>query len=342
VVALDPFTGDVRALVGGRDYGQSPFNRVVDGRRQPGSAFKPFVYAAAVAESLAANTAVADTALAIPMPNRTVYRPRNADGEFLGALTMREALARSRNPVAVDLALRIGIDTVASLARSLGIAAPIAPYPSSAIGASVVQPLDLVAAYASFANLGGRVEPRFITRIEDASGRVVWQNRLQVAPGVIDPGVAFIVRDMMRDVVERGTATSIRRYVPAALPVAGKTGTTDDNSDVWFVGMTPDLVAGVWLGFDKPKSIAAGAAGGTLAAPIFGRMLQLAGATRSSLPWAPPPTLVAAELDRMNGDLATAQTPPERRYTEYFLDGTEPAQLRMDVWRILRRGAIVF
>jgi penicillin-binding protein 1A len=342
VVAMDPFTGDVRALVGGRDYAQSPFNRAVDGLRQPGSAFKPLVYATAVAESLAANALVADTAVSYRQPNRTVYRPGNADGEFLGPLTLRDALAQSRNPVAVQLADRFGMDTIIATARALGITSPIAPYLSSAIGASAVQPLDLVAAYAAFANLGARVEARFITRIEDASGRVVWQNRLQPAIPALDPRVAFIVRDMMRDVVERGTATAVRRFIPPAVPVAGKTGTTDDNTDVWFVGMTPDLVAGVWLGFDKPRTITPGAAGGSLAAPIFGRMVQIAAGARSAPPWLPPPGIVVADFDRETGALATATTPPERRYTEYFIDGTEPVELRMDMWRILKPGTIIF
>jgi penicillin-binding protein 1A len=340
VIAMDPFTGDVRALVGSRDFTRSPFDRAVNGMRQPGSAFKPFVYATAIAESLAANTLVADTALAIALPNRTTYRPKNADGEFLGALTLREALARSRNPVAVQLGQQFGMDTVIALARALGISSPIAPYPSSAIGASAVQPLDLVAAYATFANLGARVEARFITRIEDGAGRVVYQNRVPTPPIVLDPRVAFIVRDMMRDVVERGTATSVRRYVPPSIPVAGKTGTTDDNTDVWFVGMTPDLVAGVWLGFDKPKPIAPGAVGGSLAAPIFGRMLQLS-PSRGGV-WAPPAGLLFAELDRLTGEMATPVTPIDRRYTEYFLDGTEPAEMRMDLFRLLRGARSVF
>lgn len=343
VVAMDPFTGDVRALVGGRDYAQSPFNRAVNGMRQPGSAFKPFVYATAIAESLAANAIVADTALAIPLPNRTIYRPKNADGEFLGPITLREALARSRNPVAVELATRYGIDTVVATARALGIKSPIAPYPSSAIGASVVQPLDLVAAYATFANLGARVEPRFITRIEDQDGAVVWQNRMPTPEIVLDPHVAYIVRDMMRDVVDRGTATAVRRYVPASIPVAGKTGTTDNNSDVWFVGMTSDLVAGVWLGFDRPKMITSGAGGGSLAAPIFGNMVQLASAGRSGPSWDHAPQgLITAELDRLTGQLATTETPEDQRYTEYFLDGTEPIELRMNAWRILKGGTVIF
>lgn len=343
VVAMDPFTGDVRALVGGRDYAQSPFNRAVNGMRQPGSAFKPFVYATAIAESLSANSMVADTAIAIVLPNRTTYRPKNADGEFLGPLTLREALTLSRNPVAVELATRYGMDTIVATARALGIRSPIAPYPSSAIGASVVQPLDLVAAYATFANLGARVEPRFITRIEDQSGTVVWQNRMPTPDIVLDPHVAYIVRDMMRDVVDRGTATAVRRFVPASIPVAGKTGTTDNNSDVWFVGMTPDLVAGVWLGFDRPKMITPGAGGGSLAAPIFGRMIQLAGVGRGGPSWDPVPEgVISAELDRTTGQLATAETPEEQRYTEYFLDGTEPIELRMNAWRILKGGAVIF
>ena len=342
VVALDPFTGDVRALIGGRDYSQSPFNRAVNGMRQPGSAFKPFVYATAIAESLAANAIVGDTAIAIELPNRTTYRPQNADGEFLGNITLREALARSRNPVAVQLATRYGLDTVIATARGLGLNSAIAPYPSSAIGASVVQPLDLVAAYATFANLGARVEARFITRIEDQSGNVVWQNRARTPTSVLEPRVAFIVRDMMRDVVERGTATSVRQYVPASIPVAGKTGTTNDNTDVWFVGMTPDLVAGVWLGFDRPKTITPGAGGGSLAAPIFARMVQLSGAGTGGPSWVAPEGLITAELDRVTGLLATIETPDDRKYMEFFLDGTEPIELRMNAWRILKGGAVIF
>lgn len=342
VVALDPFTGDVRALVGGRDYARSSFNRAVNGMRQPGSAFKPIVYATAVADSLPANEMVADTAIAIAMSRNVTYRPRNSDGEFLGNITLREALTRSRNPVAVQLAERFTMDSVIATARALGITSPISPYPSSAIGASVVQPLDLVVAYAAFDNLGARVEARFITRIEDASGKLVWQNPITPPVPAIDPRVAFIVRDMMRDVVDRGTATAIRRYLPSTIPVAGKTGTTDDNSDVWFVGMTPDLVAGVWLGFDQPAPIAPGAAGGVLAAPIFARMLQHSGTLRAGLPWRAPSGLVVAELDRATGQVATDATPPERRYTEYFLDGTEPAVLRMDVWRLLKGGTLIY
>ncbi|MDQ3672944.1 MAG: PBP1A family penicillin-binding protein, partial [Gemmatimonadota bacterium] len=328
VVAMDPTSGDVRALVGGRDYSDSPFDRAVDGRRQPGSSFKPIVYAAAIADSLAPNALFADTALAITLPNGTVYSPANSDGDFSGHLTLREALARSRNGIAVQLGLLLGMDSVAALARRMGIDTRIAPYPSSAIGASAVQPLDLVAAYTTFANLGTPVEPRFIHRIEDDNGKVVLSREVRALPPALDPRVTFIVRDMMRDVVERGSASTIKRYLPGSIPVAGKTGTTNDNTDVWFIGLTPDLVAGVWLGFDKPVTIAPWAGGGSLAAPIFGRMLAKYYAENPQLiasaaaQWKAPIGVIPGDIDRETGGVADELTPAHRRYTEFFVEGT--------------------
>jgi penicillin-binding protein 2D len=349
VVALDPTSGDVRALVGGRDYNDSQFDRAVDGMRQPGSSFKPIVYALAIADSISPNTIFQDTALAITLPNGTVYSPENSDGQFLGPLTLREALAKSRNGVSVQLGQKLGIDSIANLAHRMGLSSRIAPYPSSAIGASVVQPLDLVAAYTTFANLGTPVEPRFIYRVEDRNRKVVLSREVTALAPALDPRVTYVVRDMMRDVVERGTAASIRRYLPASIPVAGKTGTTNDNSDVWFIGLTPDLVAGVWLGFDKPTSITAGAAGGSLAAPVWGKMLARYYAakpeiltSRAAQQWIPPVGVIFGDVDRATGELATDQTPPDRRYTEYFVEGTEPASLRADPWKLFGWGPIIF
>lgn len=339
IIALDPATGDVRALVGGRNYAEGPFNRAVNGLRQPGSAFKPIVYARAIMDSIPANAIIPDTSLEIVVDQGNIYRPKNADGAFLGNITLREAFTKSRNPVAVQLWQRLTGDSVIALARRMGVRSFIAPWPSSAIGASVVQPLDLVAAFTVFPNLGTPVEPRFVYRAEDASGRTVYQQGVRTLPPAMSPEVAFIVRDLMRDVVDRGTATSVRRYVPQAVPVAGKTGTTDDNTDVWFIGATTDLVAGVWLGFDKPRMIASGAAGGTLAAPIFGQMLARSNYGRTAT-WTPPPGLVTAELDRDSGKLAEPSTPPEKRYLEYFLAGTEPGALRVDARRLFGWGPI--
>ena len=349
VVALDPTSGDVRAMVGGRDYSDSQFNRAVDGNRQPGSSFKPIVYAAAIADSIRPNAMFADTALAINLPNKTIYRPENSDSQFLGTISLRDALAMSRNVVAVQVAMILGMDSIINLAHRMGLNSVIAPYLSSAIGASAVQPLDLVAAYTTFANLGTPMEPRFIYRIEDKNRKVVLAREVRALAPALDPRVTYVVRDMMRDVVERGTAASIRRYLPASIPVAGKTGTTNDNSDVWFIGLTPDLVAGVWLGFDKPVSIASGAGGGSLAAPVWGKMVARYYASKPEIltsrapeQWVPPVGVIMGEVDRATGELATPDTPAERRYTEYFVEGTEPPSLRADPWKVFGWGPIIF
>lgn len=338
-VVLDPISGEVRALVGGRDYARSSFNRAVDGNRQPGSAFKPFVYAQALAEGLTGSSLVSDTALRIRLDNGQFYSPDNADNEFLGAITVREALTRSRNPVAVQLAMGVGMDSVIALARRAGLRAPIAPYPSSALGASVVQPLDFVAAYATFDNGGMAIEPRFITRIDDRAGRVVHTPMAASPRAAMDPRIAFIMRDMMQDVVTRGTASTLRRLVPPRIAVAGKTGTTNDNTDVWFVGMTPELVTGVWIGFDKPAMISPGAVGGTLAAPIAGRIIASVYGARGSGAWTPPPGVIGVEIDRTSGKPADQTTPADRRYTEWFLEGTEPGA-PVWPWSLFRFGPI--
>jgi len=352
LVALEPETGEVRALVGGRDYQDSPFDRALNAVRQPGSAFKPIVYAAAIADSIPADTMLADTALAIPLADGTIYRPDDADGLFLGPMTMREALVRSRNSVAVQLALRLGLDSVIDLAHRFGITTPIAPYPASAIGASGVRPIELVAAYGAFATLGAVAQPQMLLRVEDRTGHEIWAAHGPSVATVLDSNVAFIVRDMMRDVVDRGTASSVRRVLSAEIPAAGKTGTTNDNTDVWFIGCTPHLVAGVWLGFDAPQPITPGAAGGSLAAPIWAQFMAAAtarsdtvsatGAMGDSAVWAPPPTVSEAELDRLTGAPADSTTPPDRRYVEYFLPGTGPAALRFDPRSVFGGGAVVY
>jgi penicillin-binding protein 1A len=344
VVAIEPSTGDVRALVGGRDYQLAPFNRAVSALRQPGSSFKPFVYAKALEDSMSAATIVPDTALIIVLDSARgeFYSPGNSDGKFLGPITLRQALTLSRNPVAVQLALRVGLDSMSAMGRRAGIPTPIMPVPASALGASGVRPLDYVAAYTIWANLGSTVEPRLLTRIDDATGRTVLQRGPSVPQSVMDPRVAFIVRDMMRDAAERGTGGSARRAVPWAITIAGKTGTTNDNVDVWFMGMTADLVAGVWLGFDRPTTITPGAQGGTLAAPIWGAMMARYYAGRPApAPWVPPVGMLTAELDRTTGLLADAATPAAQRYTEFFVPGTEPEPLKSVPWKMPVFGAVI-
>ena len=342
VVMLSPLSGDVLALVGGKDFAASSFDRVIDGRRQPGSSFKPFVYGTALLQGIPANTIEQDTALSIVLQNGKTYSPDNSDGKFLGPLTMREALVLSRNPVAVQLGMQVTIDSVAALSKRMGLDATIPPYPSSAIGTASVRPLDMASAYGAIANGGVAIKPRFVQRVEDRTGRTVWAPKIAPPQYALDTRVAFVLRDMMRDVVERGTATSVRRYVPKEIPVAGKTGTTNGSTDVWFVGMTPELVGAVWVGYDTPKPVAGGqAAGGTVAAPVFGRAVQAFYAVnKSTLPWTPPPGVVAVELDRATGLPATAETLPAKRYTEWFVTGTEPGAIPVDVWKLLELGGI--
>jgi 1A family penicillin-binding protein len=341
IVALDPATGDVRAMVGGRDYARSSFNRATYALRQPGSSIKPFVYARALMDSIPANTLFVDSALSIPLPNGDVYSPENAEGDYVGPMTMREALVHSRNTVAVQVGLQVTMDSVAALAAASGIDTPILPYPSSAIGASAVRPVDFVAAYSVFATNGAAVDPRYILRIEDRGGRTVYTAPEPEPRPVLDPRVAFIVRDILRDVATRGTGAAARRIVPAQIPVAGKTGTTNDNADVWFVGFTPTLVAGVWLGFDKPRTIMPGAVGGTLAAPIWAATMAKYYASRSAGEFPAAPDMSFAELDRATGALADSSTTDDRRYMEYFLPGTEPTLLRVNPWKVPQWGPLI-
>jgi penicillin-binding protein 1A len=309
--------------------------------RQAGSSIKPFVYARAIEDSLPANAIVDDTALAIPMPNGEVYSPDNFDNQFVGPITVREALVNSRNTIAVQLGLRVTMDSVASLVQRVGFDTPMFPYPSSAIGASEVRPVNFVGAFSVFATNGMAVEPRYVTRIEDRAGRVVYSASAPEQRQVIEPRVAYIVRDILREAAERGTGAAARRIVPAHIAIAGKTGTTNDNADVWFMGVTPTLVAGVWLGFDKRKTIMPGATGGSLAVPIWANMVAKYYGTGSAGDWAAPPELSYAELDRVSGQLADSTTPPEQRYIEYFLPGTEPPLLRVNPWKIPQWGPFI-
>jgi penicillin-binding protein 2D len=340
-IVMDPYTGDVRALVGGRNYQMAPFNRATIANRQPGSSIKPIVFAKALEEGIPINRVFNDTLLEIPLENGQVYMPANIDNKFLGPMTLREALIKSRNNVAIQLGLEAGMDSVAALSKRLGITSRMLPVPASAIGASVVHPIELTAAYTAFVNNGQVVEPRMITRIADLHGRTVYETKPSVPRQVIDPRVAFIMRDVMRDVADRGSGVQARRAVPSRVPVAGKTGTTNDNVDVWFFGLTPDFVGSIWLGFDKPSTITSIAQGGTFAAPIWGQMMGTYYANRRAGEWPTAPAgLVFADVDRETGELATPMTSGERRQLEYFVAGTEPLEIRSP-WNLPRWGPVL-
>jgi penicillin-binding protein 1A len=342
VVVMDPGNGVVRAMVGGRDFTQSQFNRATQALRQPGSSFKPFVYAAALEHGRSPNSGVADEPISIATGDGTYWTPKNYDGRYSGWTTVRNALKFSKNTVAIRLGREAGIEAVRSFASRAGIDTRIPGYPSVYIGAAAVYPADMIAAYAVFENGGYRVPPRYVVRVEDHQGRLLWEPPQYPEP-TVDPGIAWLMTDMMRGVVDNGTGYPARDPAVGGLsydiPAAGKTGTTNDNTDVWFVGFTPDLLAGVWIGMDNPQTILSGATGGTLAVPIWARVMRRFYLGRKPPPeWPRPPQVVARRvgggrvlaadcayggaIDYFAAKHAPAPSCPQRRSAPQFVDPT--------------------
>jgi penicillin-binding protein 1A len=325
LVSLEAKTGYVRALVGGRDFEDSKFNRVNQSRRQPGSTFKPLTYAAAIESGVPLSHLEIDTPLTMTInPDEPDWAPQNYDLKFEGPMTLRQALYESRNIPTIRLGLEIGEQSVVSEAAKFGLTTRIPAVPSMFIGSADVIPLEMIAAYTTFANLGVRTKPQAILRVEDRNGRIVYQPAVQ-SQAVLDPAHAWLITDVLRDVVRRGTAAgSVGSQITFA--AGGKTGTTNDYNDVWYIGFTPDLVTGLWMGFDQPKKIMPNAQGGRLAAPAWTQMMKEVYERRAAPgAWDRPDGLTLAEIDRGTGGLATPLCPKESRYVESFLPGTEPS-----------------
>jgi penicillin-binding protein 1A len=311
MVAMDPRTGEVRAMVGGYEFTPGSFNRAVDAKRQPGSAFKPFLYAAALDSGrYTAATIVDDTPVVIGE-----WEPRNFDGTHRGPVRLRVALAHSINTVAARLIDSIKVEPVRKLATELGIQTPLGEDLSIALGTSEVRPVDLATAYCGIANGGKRLEPRYILRIGKE------QTRAPAPRQVLRPEVAFVLTSMMQSVVGEGTARRARKL---RRPVAGKTGTTNKQRDAWFAGFTPQLVAVVWVGFDDPRSLGRRETGGRAALPIWVSFMRKALKGQPKVPFRQPPGVVVQRIDPGTGLLA-----PEGAtdvLEEYFISGTEPKQ----------------
>ena len=326
VVTLDAKTGNIRAMVGGRDFEDSKFNRATQALRQPGSTFKPIVYAAALEAGYPLSYVMVDDPLSVEIdPLQDPWTPQNYDLEFDGPMTLRRALYLSRNIIAIKLGMEIGPDAVISEATKFGITTRIPPYPSIHIGSADVIPLEMIAAYTAFANLGTRTIPNSILRVEDRTGKIVWQPTVR-SVAVMDTAHAWLMTDVLRDVVRHGTAVgSVGSRIN--FPAAGKTGTTNEGYDVWFIGFTPDLVTGVWIGFDQPQKIKANAQGGVLAAPAWTAMMREV-YERRELPvaWPRPDGLTALDIDKTTGYKATPFCPKDVHYIESFIPGTEPTQ----------------
>jgi penicillin-binding protein 1A len=326
VVMLDSRTGDVRAWVGGRDFRQSRFDRVKAGRRQAGSAFKPFVYAAALASGRTLSQHVQDEPLRVPLDRRRFWEPKNFDGAFDGPVTVREALVRSKNVPTIRLAESVGYDNVVETAEKMGIHGPISTRPSMPLGTLSVSPLELASAYTAFSTLGEVAVPRLVRRVEEPDGEVLWEVEAELPERVLDAGIAFLVTDALREALERGTGTAVRASGFRG-PAAGKTGTTNDGTDTWFVGFTSEAVAAVWIGFDQPQPITRQATGGRLAAPVWARMMTRYYASHTmAASWSPPSGVFQAAVDPGTGLILAEGCQPQSgpAYREFFLRGMSP------------------
>ncbi len=325
LVALRPQTGELLALVGGRDYATSQFDRCTQARRQSGSAFKPFVYAAALeplngAPAITLASLLDDSPLEISTPSGP-WRPANYDKRSHGMVTVRQALEGSLNIATARLANDVGAQRVANLARRVGIQSSLPIVPSLALGVASLAPVEVARAYATFASGGIRPELQSIEDLIDAQGRTLDRRKLRFER-VIDAGTAFLVTSLLEGVAERGTAAALRSTGLRG-PIAAKTGTTDNEQDLWLVGYTPELVVVVWIGFDKPRSLKIPSSVGAL--PIWRRFVQdmTGGQIRGRFP--KPLSVEEIEIDPVTRSLALADCPERQR--EYFLAGTQPTSI---------------
>jgi len=327
LIVVEPQTGSVRALVGGRDYSASQFNRVTQAHRQPGSLFKPFVYLAAFARRdlnppLTPSTILIDSPITVEWGQLTEeerWTPRNYDNDYRGPMTAREALEKSINIPTVRVSLRAGIPFVLAAARDAGIASRLRGFPSVALGAFEISPMEIAGAYGAFANSGVRVAPNAIVGVTTGDGRVLDRKMAALEPALPADAV-FLVNSILRGAVDRGTGAAARSKGLTGV-LAGKTGTTNDGRDAWFVGYSPRFLAVVWVGYDDNRGL--NLSGSQAAVPIFADFSRSVPAQYFADTFPVPSDIVTAEIDPDTGFLATPACP--RRITEVFIEGTAPA-----------------
>ncbi len=327
-VALDPHTGRILAMVGGRDFKESEFNRAIQALRQPGSVFKPFVYTAAIDNGYRTTDIIFDTAISVPMPDGTLWRPENYDLKFLGPITLREGMKKSRNLVTIRLLMKISPEQAVQYARKMGITTRIAPVYSLAVGSCEVTLLDLTSAFCVFPNGGVHVEPMSILRIVDRNGRVLEEHSEGMENEVLSAETAAIMTSMLQSVMEKGgTGYGARTWIGFKRPAGGKTGTTGNFADTWFIGFTPQIAAGVWIGFDEKISLGKRKSGAVVAMPVWAQFMKAAHDSLN-LPVADfviPPTVVQLDICAETHKIATEYCP--RVLHELFKPGTEPTEL---------------
>ena len=339
-VAMDVDTGRVIAMQGGFSYQASVFNRATQAKRQPGSSFKPFVYAAALDSDYTPATIVVDAPIEINTP-QGLWRPRNSSDKFYGPTPLRTGIEQSRNLMTIRLAEEVGMDTVANYAESFGVYNNMGRFLANSLGSEETTLYQMVAAYAMFANGGERVQPTLVDRVQDRYGKTIYRHderacdECQVAslePGfspriisnrerVMDPITAYQLTSMMTGVVKRGTA---RETVNLSVPTAGKTGTTNDAKDVWFVGFTKNIAAGCFIGYDTPKSLGRGASGGGMCGPVFNTFMEEATKKYGGGDFDVPPGGFFLKIDRFTGARLSDDATGDNVVAEYFRDGEEP------------------
>ncbi len=318
LVAVDPRSGGVKAMVGGYDFRKSQFNRAIQAKRNAGSAFKPIIYAAALEKGLTPATIIEDAEVEYPDGSGGTWKPKNYDHTFRGPVTMREALTYSINIVSVKILEQIGAPSAVEFAKRLGFTSKIEPNLALALGAASVSPLELTAAYAVFANKGVLMPQTFITRVTDSDGRVLQETPPPTPVPAVSPEVSYVITNLMQSVVASGTG----HRATIGRPVAGKTGTTNDSKDAWFVGYIPQLVAGVWVGYDQERSLGSGGSGGQASAPIWGDFMQRAVAQLPVEDFEAPENVGFVLINPRTGRLAKDGT--GGAVMECFIKGSEP------------------
>lgn len=324
-VAIDPTTGFVKVMIGGRDFDDSNFNRATQAYRQAGSAFKPFTYAAAIDAGYTAADLLLDAPLVMELPTGKEWVPGNFDKEFRGPVTLREALNHSINIPAIRLLTRLGASTVADYAHRMGIRSPIPAVPSIALGTPEVNLIDITCAYSVFENLGIRVEPILVLKVVDRNGVVLEENETR-SEDVLSAQTAYLITTMLESAINEGTGRRARA-MGLKVPAAGKTGTYDDYTDAWFVGFIPDLIAGVWVGYDVKQSIGGKSTGtGSAAAlPIWAELMIAASESSTVKAFRRPKGIASSRICLTTGLIATERCPETRM--EVFAEGTEPVEV---------------
>jgi len=322
LLSLDPHTGDILAVVGGTDFKRSPYNRAFFAKRQPGSAIKPLIYAAALEKGFTAGSIWNDDPVTYPRNEHETWTPQNYGKEHHGSLPLRQALAYSDNIITVKLLEAIGVPDFVRFAGTLGLSLRSPNDLSLALGTDEVTLSDLMLAYAPLASGGTRPAPRTIIRIYERY-RNNWMEIPPEVTQVLSPDLAYIMTSMLKDVLVYGTAKSLHSF-SREHPAAGKTGTTDDYRDAWFIGYTPHVITGVWAGYDKPAPMGRGFTGGAICAPIWGRFMRSALVDKPAVDFTKPDSVVSVQIDPATGDLATPDCPKKRE--EFYAAGTQPTR----------------